>query len=153
MEGKRLTLGELEALACLGTTGLLALHGAGVAGHEAFGAEGLLVVGVDFDKGAGDGEAESLGLSLVAATVDVDVYVVLLNAVEGLERLLDDVSEDRRGEVNLQGALVVVAGNVDNAGAFLNDNAGYGGFAAAYCIYCFNKIVFRRFGVSLILPC
>lgn len=35
-----LTLAELEFLAGLGLTGLLALHGAGVAGHEAFLAQG-----------------------------------------------------------------------------------------------------------------
>ena len=35
-----LTLGELEALAGLGLTGLLTFNDARVAGHEAFGAEG-----------------------------------------------------------------------------------------------------------------
>ena len=54
-----LTLGELEALAGLGLTGLLTFNDARVAGHEAFGAEGGLVLGVDFHESAGDGETEA----------------------------------------------------------------------------------------------
>ena len=40
-----LTLGELEALACLGLTGLLTLYRTRVAGHEAFCTECGLVLG------------------------------------------------------------------------------------------------------------
>ena len=43
----RLTLRELEALASLGTSGFLTLNDTGVAGDEAFDAEGVLVFGVN----------------------------------------------------------------------------------------------------------
>ena len=72
-----LTLGELEALAGLGLTGLLTLYGTRVASHEAFHAKCMLVLGVDFYKSAGDGKTKCLGLTLVAATVKVYVDVIL----------------------------------------------------------------------------
>ena len=125
-----LTLGELEALAGFGTTGLLALYDARVAGHEAFGTERALVLGVDLHEGAGDGETESLGLTFVTAAVEVDFDVILLGLLECQEGLLYDVLKDGRGEVYFEGTLV----DGDLSVAFLHDYACYGGLAAAYCI-------------------
>ena len=100
---------------CFGLAGFLAFHNAGVAGHEAFGAESRLVFGVDLHQSAGDGETESLGLTFVTAAVDVDRDVVFVGAVKSLEGLEHDVLENRRGEVLVEGATGVVAGDVDGA--------------------------------------
>ena len=91
----RLTLRELEALAGFGLTRLLALHDAGVAGHEAFGAECGLVFRIDLDKSAGDGQTQSLGLSFVAAAVDVGVDVIFVCHPEGVQRLKHYILKDR----------------------------------------------------------
>lgn len=125
-----LTLGELETLACFGTTGLLALYDARVAGHEAFGTERALVLGVDLHEGAGDGETESLGLTFVTAAVEVDFDVILLGLLECQEGLLYDVLKDGRGEVHIEGAFV----DGDLTVSFFNDHASYGCFTAANCI-------------------
>ena len=137
--GYRLTFRELEALAGLGLTGFLALDSARVAGHEAVLAQYALVLGVDLHQCAGDSQTQGLGLAGVAAAVEVDVDVILLGDAKGGEGLLYDVLKNRIGEVNVQGALV----DSDVAVAFLDDDAGYGGLAAAYCINCFH--VFRLF--------
>lgn len=130
----RLTLGELEALASLGTARLFALYHARVAGHEAFGTQCRLVLGIDFDEGAGDGEAESFGLSFVAATIEVDLDVILLNDVERVERLLYDILKYRRGEIYLKGTLV----DSDSAITFTDEHACDCGFTTAYCINFFH---------------
>ena len=129
-----LTLGELEALACFGTSRFLTFNNARVAGHEAFGTEGFLILGVDFNQCAGNGETESLGLAFVTAAVEVYTDVVFFNNVEGLEGLGDDVLENRRGEILVECTVV----DSDFAVAFGNDNAGDGCFTTAYCIYCFH---------------
>ena len=72
-----LTLGELEALACLGLTGFLTLYRTRVAGHEAFCTECGLVLGVNLYKSAGDSQTECLCLSFVTAAVEVDLDVIL----------------------------------------------------------------------------
>lgn len=141
----RSTLAELEAFASFGLTGFLAFYGARVAGHEALLAEYSLVVGVDFHESAGDTEAESFGLAFVATTVEVDVDVVLFGAIESCEGLLNDELKNRRGEVYLEGALV----DGNDAGAFFDDNAGYGGFTAAYCIYCFHSCDYFSLLISI----
>ena len=125
-----LTLGELEALAGLGLTGLLTFNDARVAGHEAFGAECGLVLGINLDEGAGDCETESLGLTFVATAVEIDVDVIFLYSVKSREGLFYDILKDGRGEVYVQGALV----DGDCAIAFLEDHTGHGGFTAANCI-------------------
>ena len=86
-------------------------------------AENSLVVGVDFHQSAGDTEAESLSLAFVATAVEVYVDVVFLGAVKCVEGLFYDVLKNRRGEVYLEGALV----DGNDAGAFFDDNAVYGG--------------------------
>ena len=100
-------------------------------------AEHALVLGVDLDECAGDGETESLGLAFVAAAVKVHVDVVLFGDVECGEGLLNDILKNRRGEVNSEGALV----DSDVAVACLDDDAGYGGLPAAYCINCFHASI------------
>ncbi len=147
--GKRrrsvLTLGELEALACFGLAGLFTFYGARVAGHEAVFAEYGLVVGVDFDESASYAKTKGFGLSFVATAVEVDVNVVFVGNFEGCEGLLNDILKNRRREVHFDGALV----DGDNAGTFFNYNAGYGGFTAAYCIYCFHTIDYFRVLMSI----
>lgn len=91
---KILTFRELEALACFRTSRFLTLDSAGVAGHEALGAESSLVVGVDFDESAGDGEAKSFCLAFVAAAVEVYVDVVLFGCIQSVEGLLNNILED-----------------------------------------------------------
>ena len=88
-----LTLTELEAAACLGTTRLLALNNARVAGQEAFILEGFLVLGVNLDESAGDAQAQSLALAGKAATVEIGLYVIVALDTEQLKRLLDTVTE------------------------------------------------------------
>ena len=104
--GKRLTLGELEALACFGTARLLTFNNARVAGHEAFGAESLLVVGVNLDKGAGDSQTQSFGLTFVTATVEVGFDVEVAFDAESFQRLEHDVLQNRRGEILVESAVV-----------------------------------------------
>ena len=93
-KGRILTFAELEAATCLGLTGLFTFNGTGVAGHEAFLAESLLVVGIDFNKCAGDSEAESLALSGVATSEKVHLDVVLLSHIEEVEGLLNDILQN-----------------------------------------------------------
>lgn len=131
---KGLALGELEALACFGLARFLALHHAGVAGHEAFAAESLLVFGVDFHQSAGDGETKSLGLAFEAASVEIHADVVFLLCLKFLQRLLNNVLENRRREVFVKRTVV----DCDFAVAFGEDYAGDGGLAATYCINCFH---------------
>ena len=121
------------------STMVRALEAKGYVGHEAFGTERALVLGVDLHEGAGDGETESLGLAFVAAAVEVNGDIVLLYAVKSLEGLEHDVLENRRGEVLVECAAVVVAGDRDHAVTFLQDNAGHGGLTAANCIYIFHN--------------
>ena len=131
---KRLTLGELEALACFWTTWLFAFYNAWVAGHEAFCAECFLILWVDLDESAGDSETECLCLSFVAASVKVYADVVFFFCLKGFEGLLYDVLEDGGGEVLVKRAMV----DSDFAVAFGKDHAGDGCFTAAYCINCFH---------------
>ena len=123
----RSAFAELEATTGLGLTGLLALHGTRVAGHETFGAEGLLVLGIDLHECAGNGQTESLALSGEAATVNVHLDVVLLCGVEQRERLLHHELQDRAGEVGLKGFLV--DGNITSALCYIN--AGNGALTAS----------------------
>jgi len=118
---------ELEAAACLWTSGFLSLDLAAVACHEAFGAECLLVLGVNLYQSACDGEAKSLRLTSVAASVEVNVNIVLLNHVEQAQRLLYDELQDGAGEV--VGQVALVDGNL--ATTFFDIDAGNGALAAA----------------------
>ncbi len=130
----RLTLGELEALAGLGLTGFLTLDRAGVASHEAFGAESGFVFGVNLNQSAGDSETQSFGLTFVAAAVEVYVDVVLFSAVKCKQRLLYDVLKNFRREVCFEGAMI----DSDSAVTFFEDYAGNGGLAATNGVYIFH---------------
>ena len=70
MESERFgsALGELEALAGSGATGLFALLHAGIAGQETFLLEWQAEGFVDFEKGAAEREAKGAGLTVDAAT-------------------------------------------------------------------------------------
>ena len=125
-----LTLGELEALASFGLTGLFAFYNARVAGHEAFCAKCGLVLGVDFHESAGDSKAKSFCLAFVATAIEIDLNVVFFSDIKSHEGLLNDILKDGRGEVNFQGALV----DDDLTVTFFNDYARYGCFTAANCI-------------------
>lgn len=131
-----LTFAELEALASLGLTGFLTFNRTGIAGHEAELAEECLVVGVNLNKCAGDTETKCFSLAFVAATVKVDMNVVLLCNFESCEGLLNDELKNRRGEIHFEGALV----DSDGAVTLFEDYTSHGGFAAAYCIYCFHVV-------------
>ena len=86
-----LTLAELEALACLGASRLLALYDAGVACKEAMVFQVLLVLSVDFDKSACYRETQSLALACEAAAVKIGLDVIFLYNIEQLEGLLNDI--------------------------------------------------------------
>ena len=124
---KRLTLAELEAATCLGTSRLFTFYLAAIAGNESFCTQCLLVVSIDFDEGACDGETQSLALASEATTLKVHLDVVLLSHVEKGEGLLYYELEDRRGEVF--GKVTLVDGNLTST--FGNEDAGNGALATA----------------------
>ena len=131
-----LAFGELEALAGLGLAGFLTFNGTRVAGHEAMLAEGRLVFGIDFDKSASDAETESFCLSFVAAAVEIDMDIVFVGNFKSVERLLNDILKNRRGEVYVEGTLIDGDGTV----SFFEDYASYCCFTTANCIYCFHCV-------------
>ena len=104
----RLTLAELETLASLGLTWLLALDRTRVASHEAFAAQSTLVLGVDLDQRASNAQTQSLGLALVTTTNQVDCDVILLGGLKGVKRLLDNELKDGVGEVLFQRAMAAL---------------------------------------------
>ena len=85
----RLALGELEALAGAGATGLFALLHAGIAGEESLllelGAEGF----VEFDEGAAEGEAQGAGLAVDSAAGGFGGDIVAVNRVGDFQRTED----------------------------------------------------------------
>ena len=89
-----LTLAELESLACLWTTRLLALHCTWVAGYEACCTEGSLVVGVDLHKCTGNCKAKCLCLPLVATTTKIHINIIFLSYLKEVKRLLNDELKD-----------------------------------------------------------
>ena len=64
---RELTLGELEAFAGAGATGLLTFLLPGVTGHHAGGLEGGAKFCIEEHEGTGDAVAKSTGLTDVAA--------------------------------------------------------------------------------------
>ena len=133
-----LTLAELEATTCLGTTGLLTLYLTAVASHEAFGTECLLVLGIDLNQCAGDSQTQSLALAGVTATLQVNLDIILLCYVQQVQGLLYYELQNGAGEV--LGQVTLVDG--DLTATFLNVYAGYGTFAAAQCIYYCHLLVY-----------
>src|SRR3954470_8080456 len=84
-----LTLRELEPLAGLRTTRLLALDGAGVTRQQPERAELGAVAFVDLHERAGDRETEGTGLAGVAAAIDIRLDVITPEGIGRHERLLD----------------------------------------------------------------
>ena len=109
-------------------TGLLTFYLTAVAGHEAFGTECLLVLGVDLNQCAGDSQTQSLALAGVTATLQVNLDIILLCYVQQVQGLLYYVLQNGAGEV--LGQVTLVDGNL--TATLLNIYAGYGAFAASW---------------------
>ena len=82
-------LGELEALAGTGATGLFALLHARIAGQKAFLLERQAERCIDFEKGAAKGEAESTGLTIDAATGGFHQDIIAVNRIRDFQRTED----------------------------------------------------------------
>ena len=102
----RLTFAELEATTCLGTTRLFTFNLTGIASHEAFSAESLLVVSVNFHQSASDSQTESLRLTGETTTAKVYFDVIFFCNVEQVQGLLYNELQDGRGEIFGKIALV-----------------------------------------------
>ena len=120
-------LGELEALAGTGLTGLFAFLHARVAGEETERLDDLAVFGVDLGEAAGDRVTDRNGLGVDAATFDDHVDVVLVGQRGRLEGGEDRVLEFDRGKVVFEGARI----DGDLAGAFGEPDSRDCGFATA----------------------
>src|SRR6478609_2260838 len=84
--GKRLTLGELEALAGAGLAGLLALFFAGVTGEVTGLLQGDAELGIELQQRAGDAMGHGARLAADAATGDIHKDVELVLRVRSDER-------------------------------------------------------------------
>ena len=96
-----LTLAELEAFACAGTTRFLPLDNAGVAPEETFLLESNAVFGVNLYEGPCDAHADGLSLTLESAATYIDLDVIVVDCAEGFERLQYHLLELRNGEILL----------------------------------------------------
>src|SRR5690606_36116166 len=123
----RSALRELGRAAGLVQADLLALHLAGVAGHEAGLAQLGLQARVVVDQGAGDAEADGAGLAGGAATGGGDHDVEALGVPGQLERLAHDHARGLAAEELVQ--RTVVDGDLARAAA--QEHAGGGGLATA----------------------
>src|SRR6478736_7217922 len=125
--GKRLTLGELEALAGAGLAGLLALFLAGVTGEVTGLLESDAKLGIELQQGAGDAVGNRTGLAADAATSDVHGHIELVLAVSRDERRQGALHEVVVGEIDLKLAVI----DHGLAGTGKNADAGGGRLAAA----------------------
>lgn len=127
LRGLGLALGELEALAGAGLTGLFAFLGARIALEVSGGLERGAELRVHLLQGAGDAVRHGAGLTGDTAAVHVgrDVeFVLQLHGEEGLVGLL--------GKILVREVAVKVATVGDElAGAFSDADAGDGGLATA----------------------
>lgn len=121
------TLGELEAGAGTGTTGLFAFLHPRIAGEEALGLDQLAVLGVEKGERAGDRMADRDGLRVLATAFDDGFHVELVDHVQGLERRDDGVLEVDRREVILEGNAV----DGHFPGSFADPDVGDRSLAAA----------------------
>jgi len=124
---RRLTLGELEALAGAWLTSLLPFLHAWVTCEEAEWLDQLAVLWVHLGKGAGDRVTDGHSLCVGATTLDDDVHIELVRQGCCLERSEDGVLELDRRKVFFERAAV----DGDLASAFGQPHAGNCGFAAA----------------------
>ena len=145
------TFAELEALACLGLAGFLALHYASVAGHKAFGAESRLYFRIVLYKCAGYGKTKSFGLAFVAAAVKIHFDVEATLGVKCLQRLFYYILKNGRREINIKRAFV----DGDVARSFSEVNPCYRSFTTAYGIdyfhLLFQFIDVDRFGIHVLV--
>src|SRR5690606_13272908 len=123
----RLALRELEAAAGLGAAVLLALDHAAIAGEEAGGLHGAAQFRLELAQGLADAVLDRAGLTRKPAALDGGDGVVLALAVGDLERLVDDQTQRRTGEVDF----LLAAVDGDLAGAGLEPDAGDRILAAA----------------------
>jgi len=79
-------LGELEALAGSGATGLFALLHAGIACQETFLLEWQAKCFVDFKKGAAERKAKGAGLTVDAATGGFYKDIIAVNRIGDFQR-------------------------------------------------------------------
>src|SRR5688572_768838 len=80
ISSKRLTLGELEALAGAGLAGLLALFLAGVTGEVTGLLKGDAELGIELQESAGDAMGNGAGLAADATAGDVHGHIELVLA-------------------------------------------------------------------------
>lgn len=117
----RLTLTELEVLTSLRLTRFLTLNLTSVTSHEAFCLQRSLVFRIDFHQRTSDSEAKRLCLAFEATAVKRYLDIVLLCYAEFVQRLENDIAQNRRREISLDVATV----DHDLAGTFIYVNAGY----------------------------
>ncbi len=129
-----LTLAELEATTCFGTSGLFALYLAAVACHKAFGTECLLILSVDLHQCACNSQAQSLRLAGVTATCEINFDVVLLDSVNRSQGLLNHELQDSAGEIFSE--VTLVDGNLTRTLCYID--AGNGALTATKCINYFH---------------
>ena len=116
-----LTLAELEVLTSLRLTRFLTLNLTSVTSHEAFCLQRSLVFRIDFHQRTSDSEAKRLSLTFEATAVKRYLDIVFLNYAEFVQRLENDIAQNRRREISLDVATV----DHDLAGTFIYVNAGY----------------------------
>jgi len=124
---RRLTLGELEALAGAWLTSLFPFLHAWVTCEEAKWLDQLAVLWVHLGKGAGDRVTDGNSLCVGATTLDDDVHIELVRQGCSLERSEDGVLQLDCRKIFFKRAAV----DEDLASAFGQPHAGNCGFAAA----------------------
>ena len=126
---RELTLGELEAFAGAGTTGLLTFLLTGVARHHAGGFESGAKFCIEEHEGTGDTVTKSTGLTDVSAARDIgdDVEVSLFARDD--ERLDCEAAHGFGGEIIFKGTFV----DGDFASPRNETDTRTGGLASADC--------------------
>jgi hypothetical protein len=122
-----LALGELEAFAGAGLTGLFTLFHAAVTGEAAVGFEQVAVFAVGFNQSAGNAVAQGTGLTGDTAAVEAGVNIELVFGVHKFEGLLDVAAERFVREIH--GEFFAVDEQFAHTGG--EADAGNRGFAAA----------------------
>ena len=120
-------LGELEALAGTGLTGLFAFLHARVAGEETERLDNLAVFGIDLGEAARNRVTDRNGLCVDATTFDDHIDVIFVGQRGRLKGGENRVLEFDRGKVVFEGARV----DDDLAAAFGEPDSRDCGFATA----------------------
>lgn len=130
----RLTLGELEASASAGTTGLFAFLHPRVAGEETFRLDQLAVRGIEESERAGNRMTDRDSLCVLTAALDDGFHVELIDHVKGLEGRDHGVLEVDRWKVFFERKTV----DSHFSGSFADPDMGDRGLAAAGGAFCFG---------------